>query len=251
MTMNNEQPLDQSVVNRIGCAILVVIGILAMMLLVILPAWFPRYEESPRANCTNNLKQFGIALHNYRDACGVFPPAYFADADGKPMHSWRIILLPYFEDPALKDLSKQYRFNEPWNSPHNLKLADKMPPVYRCPASDGPKGEANYLAVVGKETGWPGADSLTLRQIRDGTANTIALVEVANSGINWLDPRDLSVDEALQKIESQHTADRMHARGAHHLDFTGSVHFLNSDIDRETYRALLTANGGEKLTIPE
>jgi hypothetical protein len=154
-------------------------------------------------------------------------------------------LLPFFEEEALKDLYKQYRFEEPWNSPHNLKLADKMPAVYRCPASDGPTGEANYLAVVGKETGWPGADSMTLRQIRDGTANTIALVEVGNSGINWLEPRDLSVDEALKTVDSEHPG------GAFHLFFDGSAHFLNSDIDRDVYRGLLTANGGEEVAIPE
>ena len=120
-----------------------------------------------------------------------------------------------------------------------------MPPVYRCPASDGPKGEANYLAVVGKETGWPGADSMSLRQIRDGTANTIALVEVGHSGINWLEPRDLSMDEALRTIESHHPG------GAFHLFFDGTVHYLKSAIDREAYRGLLTANGGEVVTIPE
>ena len=79
----------------------------------------------------------------------------------------------------------------------------------------------------------------------DGTANTIALVEVANSGINWLDPRDLSMDQAINSLGSGHYG------GANHLFFDGSVHFLQSDIDRKVYRGLLTANGGEAVTIPE
>src|SRR5689334_9612602 len=61
------------------------------------------------SNC--RLKQLGIALHNYHDQCGAFPPAYFADADGKPMHSWRIMLLTYFEEQGMKDLYAQYRFD--------------------------------------------------------------------------------------------------------------------------------------------
>jgi len=195
------------------------------------------------SNC--RLKQLGIALHNYHDQCGTFPPAYFTDADGKPMHSWRVLLLPYFEEQGLKDLYRQYRFEEPWNSPHNQQLADKTPRLYHSPCDTGHEGEASYLAVVGNETGWPAPQAVTIKGIGDGTVNTIALVEVANSGINWLNPRDLSLDESLKNDDSQH------ATGAMHLFFDGSVHFLKRNIDRKVYRALLTANGQEVVTLPE
>ena len=195
------------------------------------------------SNC--RLKQLGIALHNYHDTFKQFPPAYLADADGKPVHSWRIMLLPYFEEQGMKDLYAQYRFDEPWNSTHNQQLADKIPKIYRSPCDDGPATDASYLAAVGPDTGWPAPLSATIKGIGDGTANTIALVEVANSGVNWLDPRDISLDEAMKKIEGPHAISAMH------LFFDGSVHFLKSDIDRNVYRALLTANGREVVTIPE
>ena len=58
-------------------------------------------------------------MQTYRDTYKVFPPAFIADADGKPMHSWRVLLLPYLEQQVFY---MRYRFDEPWDSPHNRSL---------------------------------------------------------------------------------------------------------------------------------
>jgi hypothetical protein len=76
---------------------------------------------STSLRCAQNLKWICLALHNYEAANGAFPPAYVADADGKPMHSWRVMILPYAEEPALY---KKYRFDEPWDGPNNRQLWD-------------------------------------------------------------------------------------------------------------------------------
>ncbi len=206
-----------------------------------------------RSNCVNNLKQFGIALWNYHDTFKQFPPAYVADAEGKPMHSWRILLLPFFEEEGLKELYKQYDFNEPWNGRHNSKLADKMPAVFRCPSDESKWNEANYVAVVDPETAWPGASTLNVRQIKDGTSNTIMLVEVADSGINWLEPRDLTLGQAMRGFnpaDIRPAISSKHADGANCLFADGSVHFLSNEIEPDLLRALLTANGGEDAEPP-
>src|SRR4051812_3837711 len=53
-------------------------------------------REAPRrTKCKNHLKDIALALHNYHDAYGTFPPAYIADQNGRPMHSWRVLILPY------------------------------------------------------------------------------------------------------------------------------------------------------------
>src|SRR5690349_21111160 len=70
-----------------------------------------------RSSCNCNLKQIGLALHNYHDTYGSFPPAYVADAEGRPMHSWRVLILPFID---CNDLYKEYNFSEPWSSPDNL-----------------------------------------------------------------------------------------------------------------------------------
>jgi hypothetical protein len=110
---------------------------------------------APRPICKNNLRQLNMALQLYHDTYGSFPPPYVADASGRPMHSWRVLILPFIEQAPLY---KQYRFDEPWDGPHNRKLHDAIVPAFSCPAHDAqmPPTEASYLAVIGPETIWPG-----------------------------------------------------------------------------------------------
>src|SRR5262245_44252816 len=78
-------------------------------------------EAARRSNCKGELKQIGLALLNYREAYGCFPPPYVADASGRPMHSWRVLILPFIDHAALY---REYRFDEPWDGPNNRKLSD-------------------------------------------------------------------------------------------------------------------------------
>ena len=207
-----------------------------------------------RSPCVRNLKQIGYALANYHDANRVFPPAYIADENGIPMHSWRVLILPYFEhNEELKALYQQYDLHEPWNGPHNRKLADKIPRWYRCPNSDGPRDETSYVAIVGDETGWPGASGRNVREIRDGLSNTISVVEVADAGINWMEPRDLTLEQASVGIGPSETKEHIgsrHRDGANCLFFDGSVHYLPNEISPTLLQALLTTNGGEVAELP-
>jgi len=210
-------------------------------------------DAARRAACVGSLQQIGIALWNYHDTHQTFPPAYFADADGGPMHSWRVILLPYFEEEGLKKLYDDYDFNEPWNGPHNRKLADRMPYVYRCPSSEAPDQDTSYVAIVGDEAGWPAPQCASARDITDGLSNTIALAEVANAGIQWMEPRDLTFPQACLGINpplSKMAISSNHTDGADCLFFDTSVHFLQNDIPVDLLRALLTANGGEAAEPP-
>ncbi len=221
---------------------------------LILPAIQSPREIGTRSSCVNHLKNIGIALHNYHDKYRTFPPAYVADADGKPMHSWRVLILPFFEDAELTKLYEQYDLKEPWNGPHNSKLADKMPSIFRCPNADDSANDSNYLAVVGPATAWPGDHGLTSRDISDGLSNTIMAVESVNSGINWLEPRDIPFDQAVKGINQPKAKPGIssnHEGGAHFLFADGSVHFLDIKIAPQIFHDLLTANGGENATIPE
>lgn len=159
-------------------------------------------------SCRDNLHQISIALHDYHDVYGSFPPAYIADDEGRPMHSWRVLILPYLD---LGDIYEQYRFDEPWNSEHNLSLVNKLPHDYNgdprqpfhCPEADSSQRmQTNYVAVIGPETAWPGSDSRSFSDISDGASNTILIVEVADSGIHWMEPRDLTFkDMSFQIID--------------------------------------------------
>ncbi|MHB1036642.1 MAG: DUF1559 family PulG-like putative transporter [Pirellulales bacterium] len=173
------------------------LAVLCLMCLIglLLTAVSASSQSSRRAQCANNLKQIAIALLNYEQANGCFPPAYIADKTGKPMHSWRVLILPYMECDSLY---KAYNFNEPWNGPNNRKLLTQQPLGYVCPSDPSYTNGAqtNYLAVVGPNAAWPGAKSRDSRSIglAGGTSRTIMVVETAGSGIAWTEPRDLSVE---------------------------------------------------------
>ena len=163
-------------------------------------------RESARSlKCTLTLKQIAAALQAYHQANGRFPPAYIADKNGKPMHSWRVLILPYLD---YENLYKAYDFTQPWDGPKNKALAATPVMVYACPCGLRTRAagdaQTNYVAVVGPNTAWPGEKSRKLgpADFPGGTSNTIMVVEVADSGINWAEPRDLSL-ETLEVAEDK------------------------------------------------
>jgi hypothetical protein len=118
-----------------------------------------------RARGTNNLKQIGIALHNYHDAHKSFPAAASYDKNGKPLLSWRVHLLPYLDQD---NLYKQFKLDEPWDSDHNKKLIEMMPGVFRS-SERLPAGMTTYLGVAGEGAIFPDRKAVFVREIRGGT----------------------------------------------------------------------------------
>ena len=115
--------------------LLVVIAIIAILIALLLPAVQQAREAARRTQCKNNLHQLGLALHNYHDEYQCFPPAYTVDPDGKPLHSWRTLILPYLEHGPLYatiDLSK------PWDDPANKAAYATNIQAYRCPSASFP-----------------------------------------------------------------------------------------------------------------
>ena len=141
----------------------------------------PAAHRSRRAQCVNNLKQIAIALHNYHAAYNVFPPGYIADGSGRPMHSWRVLLLPYLDEQSLY---AEYDFSEPWDGTHNIKLLGKMPRLFACPSRDdsgpAPLSWTSYVVVSGPGTLFPGKEPIGLDQVIDDVSQTFSVVEVSN-----------------------------------------------------------------------
>jgi prepilin-type processing-associated H-X9-DG protein len=213
---------------------------------LLLPAVQAAREAARRSQCSNNLKQIGLAMHNYHDTYKCFPPAYIPDEDGRPMHSWRVLILPFLEQGYLYE---QYNFDEPWDSPANLALASLAPNVFHCPSTPGSPGssETGYAVISGTGALFDGPDAFKLSDVTDGTSNTIMVVEVAGSGIQWTEPRDLDIDQAAFQvggIESNHPG------GANVLIADGSVRFISETIDPGILDALITRGGGERVAIP-
>jgi len=171
------------------------------------------------------------------------------------MHSWRVFLLPYLEQSAA---FADYRFDEPWDGPNNRKLAMVMSDLCTCRATARAPGATNYFYVVGP--GRPGHEGagLTKGEIADDLGETILLVESDTLAVNWMEPRDLTMEEALRgvnvrpgpSIGSPHFIEEQPGRrydGANVAMVDGSVRFLPEGVDRDALAALLTIDGGEEF----
>jgi prepilin-type processing-associated H-X9-DG protein len=234
---------------------LTLFGFVVALFWLATPSLGPHVSAARRTVCQSNLKDIAIALQNYHDVYKRFPPAYIADESGKPMHSWRVLILPFLEQKALYD---QIRFYEPWDSPHNSKLAAVSLELFRCP-EDGKRGRGHtsYVAVVGPGTAWPGAKSIDIADINDGTSNTILVVEVKNSGIHWMEPRDLDASQMPMTINAKPvgasaTLDISSGhKGVAQVAFAdGSVRAIPEVTPAAMLRAMLTIAGGESVPPP-
>ena len=185
---------------------------------------------------------------------GSFPPAFKASDDGKPLLSWRVLILPYLEQ---NDLYNQFHLDEPWDSPHNKALIAKMPDVYRCSeiaADKTREGKTTYVTPRGEQTVFPGADAIGINNITDGTSNTIAVVDApAKNMVVWTAPDDLDVSELVVDI---HAAKKLkpemilkqHGGGSYVGFADGSVRRLKGTINQAVFGALLTNSGGEVIS---
>ena len=209
----------------------------------------PFTKSARRTTCQNNLKQIGLALRNYETANGRLPPAVVADKQGKAMHSWRTLILPYLECATLYNA---YSFREPWNGPNNSKLAAVVLAFFCCPVRSVDQGSPDdELRGRHRPRDRMGRSSF------HGEPPRVMVVEVANSNINWMEPRDLTLEEACRGvgdgsgpgISSHHVISggfffQDEVAGANVAFSDGQVRFIPAGLPPETLQGLFT--GDEK-----
>jgi hypothetical protein len=256
----NYRPFPEKQPRSSTATLLIVLGIIGTVALVcggilvalLLPAIQAAREAARRANCSNNMKQIGLAMHMYHDKYGQFPPAYSTDKDGKPLHSWRVLILPFMDQEVLYS---QIKLDEPWDSPHNKQFADKMPPEFMCPSDPNQqKGITNYAMLVGPNAISTGPKSRKLTEITDGTANTIMVAETTGGKINWMEPRDLDVETMTFDLSDDTTGNEMsshHPAAVNAIYCDGSVRSLTKFSDNTAdLKAQTTFSGKEQVPPP-
>jgi len=180
-------------------------------------------------DCVGNLDKIYIALQGYHAVYGANPPRVIRDSQGKEMHSWRVLLLPFLGDDAAKAY-KRYKFTEAWDGPSNRKLEELMPVNYRCPTDKSQGAATSYLMVE--------------NDAKSGArGNGIILVEVTNSPVHWMEPRDISFDEVLANgvnCKSGRCISSGHKEGGAWVYVNGWSRFVPDDVSQESLRAFLT-----------
>ena len=205
----------------------------------------------------NNMKQIGFALQSYaQDHYGRLPPAALCDGDGKPLLSWRVLILPYLEQG---NLYRQFHLDEAWDGPHNIALLSSMPKIYHAwgglpvEVRAGPD-DTFYQAFTGVGTAFEGLQGLRLPEdFPDGTSNTILLVE-AGEAVPWTKPADLlyEADRPLPPLGGVFTGEGRFSlfgpnrvKGFHVCLADGSVRFIRPTTGESTLRDAITRNDGK------
>jgi prepilin-type processing-associated H-X9-DG protein len=214
---------------------------------LLLPAVQKVREAAARMSGQNNLKQIGLALHNYHDTYGHFPSAAPATPNGpkdpKKRLSWRVHILPFIEQD---NLYKQFKLDEPWDSEANKKAAEAMPRVYMDPRADAPPGTTFYKVFTGKDAMFELSDrGRRITEITDGTSNTIMVV-AGGEPVHWARPDDVEFDPTKPLPDlGKAFGGRINV-----LMGDGSVRLLDlNTLKPDTLKALITHNGGEVIDL--
>lgn len=272
--------------------LLVVIAIIAILIALLLPAVQQAREAARRSQCKNNLKQMGLAFHNYHESFRVLPPGFVVDlavangASGNGGIGWSGFILPGVDQA---NLYNTIDFNADWGTGINEDACATFLSVYRCPSDttvehrnhDGIDNRVptSYLACY---SGTAGSDSeanvtnadgtfflnssVKMRDISDGTSNTIAAGECVNdfdafkdhfyigsTSIGGWDGLSREYSEYLGSTDvPMNTSTEVafgskHVGGAHFLLLDGSVRFLSENMSQRIYSYLGSREDGEVI----
>lgn len=211
---------------------------------LMLPSVHKVRESASRAMAQDNFHNILDAVHNHVSGNNDrFPPSAICDQFGKPLLSWRVALLPEIEQNALYH---QFKLNEPWDSPHNIKLLERMPKLYDLPNAPAPRPGYTFIQTfVGADTLYPkpGPSRFTMLNLTslDGPSNTILLATGAKA-VPWTAPEDIVVDQGPIKPKL-----KFDSRGCIVGVGDGSVRTIRRTISEKTLRALITPAGGEVI----
>jgi type II secretory pathway pseudopilin PulG len=222
---------------------LIVVALIGIVVALLLPSVRMAREPARRSECANNLKHIALALHMYHDEHKSLPPAYTVDEEGRPLHSWRTLILPHLEQKALYD---KIDLTRPWDDPVNREAYESMVGTYQCPSNRLENGQTTYLAVVAPNGCFGGSAPRRLDDITDGSSQTLMVVEVdASRSVHWMSPHDATA----QVIHAVNAAkDLPHHGGFQAAMADGSVRYFRAPLDAKTLEALISVAGDDDPT---
>jgi hypothetical protein len=190
------------------------------------------------------MKNIAMAMHVYHDTHGRLPPAAVRGKDGKPLLSWRVLILPFLEQ---QELYNEFKLDEPWDSPHNIRLLSRRPSAYAPPGSKAgviPGDHTLVQVFVGKGTIFENPEGAELKDVDGGTNQTILFVE-GGKPVPWTKPEDLSCapDKPLPDWSGPfQDFVRISFADGHDLH-------MRRDVDVKTMRSLISRRSIDKIGI--
>jgi hypothetical protein len=223
----------------------------AILIALLIPAVQKVREAANRIQTQNNLKQIGLAMR----ATQRLPLAYTRSADGKPLLSWRVQILPFL---GQEDLYKQFKLDEPWDSAANQTLISRMPDVYKSPnqnVGEVQMGMTRFRVFVGPGTALDEAgDSIpnlgpagarVLEDFPDGANNTLLVVEAVEA-VEWTKPEGLPLDVPSLKA----LVFGLNSKQFNCIKADTKVVVVPDSIDERTLRNFITRNDGQPVDLP-
>ena len=175
----------------------------------------------------NNFRQYALSVHNYHDTYNAFPWNAPNGSGQSEDISWRVRVLPFLEQYVLYD---QMDLEQAHDGDLNKMFAEQMPEIY---GADGKS--ANVCRIV------PDGEVKSFAHIRDGTSNTIMLIEHP-AGVPWMAPRDITADEAVELVTGLMDGQQLII-----AMYDGSVRRISGDVPEETLRRLFDPDDGQKI----
>jgi hypothetical protein len=210
-----------------------------MFMSMLIPPFEIHAEACRRTICKENLLRITIAMLLYEKEHGTLPPAYSVDSQGRPLHSWRVLILPYL---GHEELYSQIRLDEPWDSLHNQQFHVADVPIYQCPTPGHAQGMTSYAVVEGATCAFDGGSPRRLDSFGPESANLALVVERVHAAC-WMDPtQEIPMAEAVLGINRAGAATGLggeHNGGLHVTLRSGAVRFVSENIAIEDLIGLL------------
>jgi hypothetical protein len=230
-----------------AACVLTAIGTLVGAFFFAWPSIQKRAIVAAQSRDIDNMKQIAKALNEYADRYGTYPPPVVTDAAGKPLYSWRVLVLPFM---GYESLYSNFRLDQPFDSPNNLEQMQRMPAEFASPSSDAAIGnQTNYVLITGSGTLFPPEGPLSPRNLDDPT---LLLVETRHGMATWTEPGDIDISRGLRPG----TRPLQDLGGLFKDSFTavsvsGEGFRIPMTVPTSVLDSLVSPNGGEKVDTSE
>lgn len=199
-------------------------------------------------NSLDHLQRISDALDTYHIEHGTYPPPYFTDKNGKPTHSWRVMILPQL---GYSDIYGLYNFEEAWDSPSNLNVLHQMPYEYQSFNERNPfQGQTRFVVITSKDSMFPPGESVSDDDVSDDEQTVLLVVELNGATIEWTNPNKeirKSVNPLIIQNDPDNTAGLTGTISGNVVMVNGDTHTLPDDTGTQLMKDMSNRDGGEDI----